>query len=294
MNAVVQLEQEWPALHGQLANALSRWRSEQRPLRPFGSAQQLLRFLHAGVPAQTDAPLLALLTLGRDDRLAGRFVLQAILPGLKAQAARLGRGADSREELWELLLFYAWEAICCYPLERRPRQVAANLVLQVLHDTSRELSCPANKRERPCPAAALEHLTAQARYEQLAARRGIDAETLLETAAVAGVISERDVQLILRTRVDGIRLQLLARIAGVAYPSLLKRRQRAEAAIRRWLASDRDVRKSGPEVLTCSATSQPVTRPDRHRTRPVPRMDRSARLRRDRIRSRTAPGRRHA
>ena len=71
----------------------------------------MLRFLHDNPPAETNEPLLALLTLARDDRLAGRFLLQAILPALKSQAKRIVHPAAFRDEVWELLLFYAWEAI---------------------------------------------------------------------------------------------------------------------------------------------------------------------------------------
>ena len=49
-------------------------------------------------------------------------------PGSDAAAARPDDNqgeiiitARRRDELWELLLFHAWETICCYPLTRRRR-----------------------------------------------------------------------------------------------------------------------------------------------------------------------------
>jgi DNA-directed RNA polymerase specialized sigma24 family protein len=286
-----RLDREWPSLeHGPIFQALPDWRTREATIRPFPNGQQLLNHLHTNPPERTDQPLLALLRLARVDRLAARLVLQAILPALKAHATRLSHRRDERDELWELLLFYAWEAICCYPLERRPTQVAANLVLQVLHDTTRELSCPSLQRELPYPATAFER--ARAHSVRLKADSSQSGEALLAAAASAGVVSARDAQLILQTRVDGMRLRLLARVLDVTYASLRQRRQRAEAALRRWLDSNSDVSKTALLVLTYGATSQSPRRPASHRTRPHGRVDRPPRPRRDAPPSRTRPGRR--
>jgi hypothetical protein len=146
---VDQLEREWPPLlHHRLASDFSRWRSAQPSLRRFEQPSQLLCFLHTAPSAATDEPLLALLILAQGDAAAGRFVLQAVLPALKAQAQRLTWRGVPHDELWELLLFYAWQAIRTYPVARRSRTVAANLVLQVLHDTTRELDAPPASRTR--------------------------------------------------------------------------------------------------------------------------------------------------
>jgi hypothetical protein len=59
------------------------------------------------------------------------------------------------------------------------------------------------------------------------------------------VLSAEDADLILLTRVDGIGLRVLARTIGVDYDALLKRRQRAESALRKLLVSDPDVQKKG-------------------------------------------------
>ena len=262
VNAVCQLEREWQALApGAVAEALPRWRAQQPALRRFASPQQLLRFLHAARSGETDAPLLALLSLARRDRLAGRLLLQAILPALRAQAERIVHERERREELWELLLFFAWEAICGYPTAERRFRVAANLVLQVLHDTTRELQRSTDPTdERPArglshtlgtvPAAALDQ-PADAN-ERPAPIREADAEALVLAAVAAGAISERDAQLILQTRVDGIGLRLIARVLGVGYDALRKRRQRAESQLRALLAANCDVPKTSVLVLTVS------------------------------------------
>ncbi len=265
---VCQLEREWLVLEqGAVAAALPGWRERQAPLRRFDSGRRLRSFLNSACPEETDAPLLALLWLAREERLAGRFVLQAILPALKSQAERIAHEPGRREELWELLLFFAWEAICCYPVERRRFRVAANLVLQVLHDTTRELRQPqlhpiaATPRSRArtgallgLPAAESEALRQPDAGPTTTVER-LGAEALVRSAVTAGLIAERDAQLILQTRVDGVSLRLIARVLRVSYHALRQRRQRAERRLRELLGASRDVSKAGDSDLISSAGS---------------------------------------
>lgn len=249
---VAQLEQEWPLLaRRELALALARWRASQPSLRRFHRSDDLLVFLHRATPEESDGPLLALLVLAAADRDAGRFVLQAILPALKAQARRLATRATPRDELWELLLFHAWEAICTYPTSHRRRRVAANLVLQVLHDTSREL-----RRGSRVDATAADRAPSPRRARVPSARRaapGPPPRRFVRAAVTAGVIRRRDAALILCTRVRDSELRRLAQRSGVSYDALLKRRQRAEQALRSWPPLRADVRNRRPAVLTSTA-----------------------------------------
>lgn len=76
---------------------------------------------------QPDAVLLALLRLhATGDPLAGRVVVQAMLPKMVRMACR-----DAEAGLPDYLAAL-WERICAYPLERRPRRIAANLALDTL------------------------------------------------------------------------------------------------------------------------------------------------------------------
>jgi hypothetical protein len=265
---VLNLEQEWTLLaRRELAIALARWRGNQPSLRRFQRTEDLLLFLHGSAPHESDAPLLALLVLAADDRAAGRFVLQAILPALKTQARRLATRSTPREELWELLLFHAWEAICTYPVTRRHRRVAANLVLQVLHDTSRDLRRSSHTEAR---AADRTPSRQRARVRSAKAAPGPPPRRLVRAAVTAGVIRRRDAALILRTRLRDAELRRLARSSGVSYEALLKRRQRAEEALRTWPPLRANVRNRRPGVLTSTAHagSRAPTRPC-HRRRPT-------------------------
>ena len=263
MNAVIQLEREWPILEQRgVAQALPGWQRSQPRLLPFQTARQLLRFLHAAPPEQTDPLFHALLTLAREDALAGRFLLQAILPALRAQAERIRHPGGQRDELWELLLFYAWEAICCYPLCRRLR-VAANLVLQILHDTTRELHRPHRTHEEPFAHADLDDIFTRAGHAHVDGRPLCSPDVPVLRAVAAHLISERDADLILQSRVDGVRLPLLARTLAVSYHALRQRRQRAEQRLRGLLDTTPDVSKPSRLDLTSDAGPFSVSRPAR-------------------------------
>lgn len=67
------------------------------------------------------------------DELAGRCVVQAVLGRLSAIAARDGRvGLDE-------LVGAVWLRVRSYPLDRRPRAIATNLVLDARKDVLREV-----------------------------------------------------------------------------------------------------------------------------------------------------------
>lgn len=228
MDVAYKLDCEWPLLaRREVAARVAGWRVTQPSLARFESPSQLLAFLHAAPASETDAALLALLTLARRDRLAGRTLLQVLLPALKTLAERIVWPACRREELWELLLFHAWQTICSFPLARGHR-VAANLVLLVLHETTRELESIRAFEDDHDDVDQLAHVLRLDDANCLAS-----GESLVADAVAAGVISWSDGELILRTRVDGIRVRLLAAAYGVGYATLLKRRQRAEATLRK-------------------------------------------------------------
>lgn len=257
MDVAYQLDCEWPRLAAaDVARALPRWQLRQPDLRPFATPRQLLRFLHSAPAGQTDLPLLALLELAQEEQLAGRTLLQVLLPALKTRADRIVYPSQLREEVWELLLYSAWEAIRCYPLERRRLRVAANLVLQVVHRTTRELRCTLHdvRPDEPDlgwlrPASHSDDDASgngdRVLVEPAAPPARLAPEVVVLAGVAAGAISPADADLILRTRVDGIRLPVLARTEGVGYHALRQRRQRAERQLRHVLASQSNVSKQG-------------------------------------------------
>jgi DNA-directed RNA polymerase specialized sigma24 family protein len=220
---IEQLEAEWPLLAaGALQPRLRAWAASDPALAGFATPQQLLRNLRGlrGRPRAEDAILAALVRQAQSDPLAARVVLQALLPGLKALAGRIMLEAGEREELWSALLAHCWERIRRYPIERRPARIAANVLLDTLKKTTREL-----KRQRHLR----DHEGGEAPPDQIAfARLDRDVERLVQRAIAAAAISSEEAELILRTRIDGSDLHELADEIGVAYHTLKVRRLRAE------------------------------------------------------------------
>ena len=91
----------------------------------------------AGVePADADDALGDLVREAADDVLAARVVLQRILPGLIAIARRRARGARGPAyEAFDELLGTGWIVIRAFPIDRRPHQVAANLLREIEYQT---------------------------------------------------------------------------------------------------------------------------------------------------------------
>jgi hypothetical protein len=218
---VEQLEAEWPALAaGPLQIRLRCWAAAEPALAGFATPQQLLRHLRSlrGRREAEDAILAALVRQAAGDAHAARMVLQALLPGLKALAGRLLLEPDEREEIWSALLAHCWERVRRYPLERRPGRIAANVLLDTLQRTTRELK--RQRRERGELAGDLS--------PQPSAPTGSDVERLLRRAVEATAISEQEAELILRTRIDRDDLRLLAQELQLPYNTLVVRRLRAE------------------------------------------------------------------
>lgn len=237
---VEQLDREWRQLSsGRLRLKLREWAEHEPALAPFADPATLIRFLRRPGPwAARDALLRALLFRARVDPLAGRVVLEAVLPGLKRVAERVILDARDRDELWALLLACAWEQIRTYPLERRPSRIAANLLLDTRRKTLDEfLRERARTRFRPDDVKAPRARRGAAQQESPAALPSTtpsrpqaqgDVDALLHSAVEAGAISSEEAELIARTRIDGFALHELAAAAQVAYHTLNVRRIRAE------------------------------------------------------------------
>lgn len=244
---IERLEAEWPALAaGPVRHRLRGWAEQEPLLASFATPQQLLRHLDSirGRHQARDEILSALLRQARSEPLAARVVLQTLLPGLKKLAGRLLLDAAQRDELWPTLLAHCWERIRCYPLERRPARIAANLLLDTLYETSREFKRQLRDSDR---------FGGEFPAETVAAPQvDRDIERLLRRAVAATAISKNEAELILRTRVDGADLRTLAVKAGVSYHALNTRRLRAEKRLLLFLGYGA-VTFRGPKAHVCGA-----------------------------------------
>jgi DNA-directed RNA polymerase specialized sigma24 family protein len=220
VDPVAQLEVDWERDARRRVRArLRRWRAVEPTLARFSNGDELLAMLHGPAGAsEKDGVMLALVRLARSEQLAGRVVLQALLPGLKMLWRRLFRGDASRAEIWQLLLAAAWERIVTYPVERRPGRIAANLLLDTLRATLHELA-----HERP----SFVLLSDGALPAPACPKRG-NVDALLARAVSLGVVSASDAELVLETRIDGRDLAEAGARQGASYNTIKLRRQRAE------------------------------------------------------------------
>jgi hypothetical protein len=102
---------------------------------------------------ESDTYLLELVRLAATDRLAAQIVLHRVLPPVISIAQRRGkRHAGGIEGAIGDLVTQAWFVISCYPVERRPRKVAANIVRDIEY-----LEFVAGKRARRTKVEFIDH-----------------------------------------------------------------------------------------------------------------------------------------
>lgn len=134
-----QLIREWVDLNAtpRIAAAVRAWGEREPALSGLHRPGDVVDAIDAAPPAREDEMLLALIRLTQGgDQLAGRIVLQAMLP-------KLGRltnttGPSSSDDAWiedrrHIVVAHLWQVTAGYPTEQRTRKVAANLGLDTLH-----------------------------------------------------------------------------------------------------------------------------------------------------------------
>jgi DNA-directed RNA polymerase specialized sigma24 family protein len=205
----------------ELRASFAVWREREPALAGFKDSRAVVAFMRGpAAREEKDAVLRALLSWSREEPVGGQVVLEVIRPGLLNLLVRLSRGSSDRQELEATLMAAAWEGTRRYPLERRPRRVAANLLLDAMHQTLLEVGHQAAWR------AVRSALPTESQAAGLPVDADVDA--VLSRAVSAGAVDAEEAELILLTRVDGVALQVLAGHRGVSYNTLKVRRQRAE------------------------------------------------------------------
>lgn len=176
-----------------------------------------------------DAILLALVELSRSDELAGRIVLQHLLPALILHAVRYRSFTDRTDPIAQVVPA-AWLAIRSYDVQRRRHHVASSLISDAVFQAFRrplrrranteELCAPSAFAAAPChdgPATALDEFV-----------------TLLREADRAGVPSS-DLEL-LRQLVRAGSPGAVARQRNVTPRTIRNHRDRAVSRVRTALA----------------------------------------------------------
>jgi len=213
-------------------------------LRRFATWTAVIAFMRAGTSTdpRKDKILRPIFRRHGGDRdPRWRTILLVIFwPGLESIAHRNCHWDEDPDELWQNVVWTFLQVICRVDLERRP----ARLVQKVVNDTIHYIYQGYERRwKRTNP----ELLTDPAELAALAG--GVDGVAFavaclheaheqaidrLTTHLETGRITEADFLLLTGTRLYGQSVAEYARKAGLDYQVAKKRRQRAEAAMRRF------------------------------------------------------------
>jgi hypothetical protein len=185
----------------------------------------------AAGPAEADRLLIRLVGRAQDDVAAARLLLHVLRPGLRTLAHQLERlypHTDPDEELVAIV----WEKIRTYPINRRPRAVGANILL----DTRKHYRRLVGETEPWVTLDELESAGALRKARPSAEHEVLDAEAAgmrdvrarLVSAATDGTITPVAARIIWRTRIGGEPDHAVAADFAMNVRSLQRRRQRAE------------------------------------------------------------------
>jgi DNA-binding CsgD family transcriptional regulator len=196
-HSLVRLQREWGHL-ARSPEALAAARGWALHVVPFRSLDDLLIATGLGMRGRAgdhdDELVGQLVVLARDHVLAGRVVLQRLLPGLAAIARRRTMGAHTTVllETTDELLAAAWAVIRSYRVERYPTFVVPSMLREIERRTFR----PERRRRFEVVAVGDEVLERTAAPEQrpTAAQEIAD---LLADAARSG-LDPADIELVRR------------------------------------------------------------------------------------------------
>ena len=221
------LDAEWRDVVEQPDSALHlrHWSRHDPALRPFRDLEELVQFARQpGHPADSDDVLRCLAKRSASESLAARTLLQAIVYALKGIAARFRPPIGDGEEVVSVVIAAAYERIRTYPADRRPRHVAANIVLDTRQTVSRSLY---RRRVTETLVGDIERLPVEAASsspsEQLIA--------LVDEALRRKYIGPREARLIVLTRLLDVPIDDLAAEHGCLPHSMRRRRLRAESVL---------------------------------------------------------------
>lgn len=221
-NAFELLHREWHRL-GRSGSAARRL-ADVCEATGASTLADVERFVRAASPESADRVLVLLAARSVDgDALAARVLLQILLPGTRNLARRWWALGDEDERA-AAAVAAVYQRIRCYPLERRPGRIAANVLMDAAYDLRRSVPSIAlsysaeielvydhgrgDNREQPHPAVELAELLTDALHD--------------------GLLTPEEAQLIARSRIGGQTIADLAVQRRQGTRTLWHRRRRAE------------------------------------------------------------------
>jgi hypothetical protein len=226
VSVLEMLDREWARL-GADAGAARRLPDVCGCAGGVRSLAEVERFVRAAPPAEADAVLVALAARAVEgDGLAARVLLQLLMPGVR-RLARTWWALGDADERAAAAVAAVYDRIRRYPLARRPRRIAANVLMDAAADLRRSVAS-----ERSRPRSWGQDTNFGGENEGLAAVESVHpavelAEVLAE-AVRAGLVSAADAELIAASRIAGVPLADIAQRRGAKLRTLQWRRRRAE------------------------------------------------------------------
>lgn len=233
---VRQMQDEWQALTASPATtrALVRWAAAYPALADYADLPALQAATEdRSDKERSDAILAALARLaardGGDDPLAARVLLQLLMAGAVRLAQRItavtgdpiGAQTDVLAELAALIRTYPWR--------RRPRRIAANLLLDCQQRLSR--AARHNRGEVPVGLQPLPDNETDPAASREADER-VEVIDLFVWAQTRGVLSAEEALLLAAHRVDEIPVRQLTGRFGRSATGLFALRNNAESRLR--------------------------------------------------------------
>jgi hypothetical protein len=235
-----QLEQE---IRSDGYQGLLRRLKEGEPfLRRFAGWEEVLAFMREGTsrdPRKDDVLRPVFRAHRADGDARWRTILLVIFwPGLASIHRQKRTWDPDPEELWQNVLWTFLRVVCRIDVARRPARLVQKVFNDTVHDLHEEYRRTWDRTGPECPWDDKVGPVAGAHgidFDGIALRETREAEIRrLREHLAAGRIGEADYLLLVGTRVYGRSVADYARGAGLDYQVAKKRRQRVEAALRRF------------------------------------------------------------
>ena len=230
---VSRLSDEWRriARRPRAISQANQWNLPGGPVDHLDVVLERCGFDQPGNRDHHDEYLSALVRIASHDQLAARIVLQRILPGLISIAVRRAPiTPNGLAGAFDLVTSAAWLVICQFPIDRRPRRVAANLLMDIEYLAFvRDSRLKSNRNERSLhPDAMIGVESGRFRAHDTASDPVADEsafDLLMHSFTVTGV-AERDLQM-LRAVAHDINSTEASVVLGLSPRSVRNRRENA-------------------------------------------------------------------
>lgn len=231
-----RLDAEWRhlVLSPATAQALTRWHRLEPAIVGLADLDQLRATVHDRTNLERGDSILAALTrlgavTGHGDLLAARVVLQLLVPGAIRLAQSLAPMVGDQSTSEAMVFAELTILIRTYPWERRPRRIAANLLLDC-----RQRLVRSHDRTRPEISAGL------SLHDTNAATDSDDRSALPDVlwwAQRRGILSRFETQLLFASHVADIPMNQLVGRFGRSRSTLFTIRASAEERLRQALTT---------------------------------------------------------